>query len=158
MPDQFPLPAAQAENSQENKLFDVKRVKINPNDSFDELTKLLEEGYDIVEKLEYNDSQGTIHLYILRKDLRLSDDERKEYEWLKKKYNEDAQKAAKFIQKFGEGDIPEFASHLVANKIANFDFTHCYTQKNHNEDCTDVTLTIKITDVDLYDYSHKKGN
>jgi len=147
------------ETTEKSKLFEVKKVIIHPQQEDDsDLIKCLEEGYAIVEKLEQSVARGTKRIiYILRKDLSLSNDERDEYERLKKKEADYKQKMAIFVKKFGEGDIPEFASELVVNKITDFDFAHCYTQKNYINNSTDVVLTIKITDIDLYDYQHKKG-
>lgn len=159
---QYPSIPATSEPSKEDKLFDVKRVKINYDDSFDELTKLLEEGYDIVEKLEYNDSkyndpQCIVHLYILRKDLRLSNEERAEYERLKSNNIEYELNMGKLIGRLtGKDESLDVASiNIITDKLRNLNFFRVYTQKSQLGEYVDILLNIRMTQDELAEYYNK---
>lgn len=146
-----------SEPSKEDKLFDVKKVLIIPHKENAELLKYLEEGYDIIDKSEADGPQGVVRLYILRKDLRLSNDERAEYERLKSNNIEYELNMGKLIGRLtGKDESLDVASiNIITDKIRNFNFFRVYTQKSQMGEYVDILLNIRMTQNELAEYYNK---
>lgn len=150
------------ETAEKSKLFEVKKVIVNPQQEDDsELIKCLEEGYAIIEKIEQTLPRGIKRTYILRKDLSLSNDERDEYERLKKNEEQRELRMLKFVDILTDcADVNTdviSCLNIITDRIKNFSFFNCSSRLNINENCTDVILTVRVTGNDIYDYQHKKG-